>query len=92
MYILLLLLLLLLLLYTIKYVKFNIDRKMALLVSKYYVLFLKLYYIFIFLVRNEKDGEKLFIYIYRHCTKLLFIVTPNVCSSSRTNMFKVKNR
>jgi hypothetical protein len=78
--------------YTIKYVNFNIDRKMALLVSKYYVLFLKLYYIFIFLFRNEKDGEKLFFYIYRHCAKLPFIVTPNVFSSSRTNMLKVKNR
>jgi hypothetical protein len=67
---------------------------MALLVSKYYVLFLKLYYIFIILFRNEKDGEKLFFFffIYRHCAKLLFIVTPNVFSSSRTNMFKVKNR
>jgi hypothetical protein len=67
---------------------------MALLVSKYYVLFLKLYYIFIFLFRNEKDGKKpfIYIYIYRHCGKLLFIVTPNVFSSSRTNLFKVKNR
>ena len=77
--------LLLLLLYTIKYVKFNINRKMALLVSKYYVLFLKLYSIFIFLFRDEKDCEKqvlltnIFIFIYhRHCAKLLFIATPNV--------------